>query len=662
MNAFDGDSDLSDVSAPPTPGPAATPRAASPEQSPPPTTAAAAGAAPASPQPTNTRRASRRVVHTVSASEPDSTPVKTQPPAKKASSSTKAGPSNETPTSSRRASTRDRKQPARLRSRSPSADQQAKPSPVAKSSTAAAAAAASDAGGTASSAVDTSKAKITVKLGRKPKAAVDDAATTGDSGSSRGATPQPLTAASTPGSARKVTLKRYVGTQKKLADDLRDLADDDEDDDGVVDAAPHDAHSEDDFVPDQSAAGTKGRSASGKRDRNARGRAEGRRRAVIADDEDGNDVDEAEGSKAPQRKRAKLASDVAKGGARGKGKNARAGRRTVEYSDDDDDDEDEEMVDAASDEEDLVDAAAALDSEDDFDDDDGPTRAGKGPRKGKEGGKKTGGRASGAATAAATTSKGSAMAGSKKPGPTGSATSSTSAGSKAMSAEARMRASIDAAKDKSLKSATGTAVSSTKLNPQASAFRPSVKAGPGGASTPTGAGRPGPTPSGGAAAAAGGVKRTPSTGGSGAKPAFGKSMSGWDQLFGGLSGLSSSSPKSAPTKPGAPAAGSKPSTPASATGIRPDPRLEAATAADMQRLKQQASQSYLNTDECFDLLAHADIMLAFERSVYAEDRKLAARLRPAVWKAGAAIQGKAQQVQQQQQQQQQQAQQAQQQQ
>ena len=56
--------------------------------------------------------------------------------------------------------------------------------------------------------------------------------------------------------------------------------------------------------------------------------------------------------------------------------------------------------------------------------------------------------------------------------------------------------------------------------------------------------------------------------------------------------------------------------------------------AEVQRLREEANKEHLNTDECFDLQAHADIMVAFERSMYAEDKRLANRLRPAHWKAG----------------------------
>ncbi len=65
--------------------------------------------------------------------------------------------------------------------------------------------------------------------------------------------------------------------------------------------------------------------------------------------------------------------------------------------------------------------------------------------------------------------------------------------------------------------------------------------------------------------------------------------------------------------------------------------LEAAAPEEVARLKQKAVEEHLDTDECFDLLAHADIMLAFERGLYLEDRKLAARLRPVVWRAGGVL-------------------------
>ncbi|SPO32549.1 uncharacterized protein UTRI_04293 [Ustilago trichophora] len=617
MDAFDGDSDLSDVSAPPTPGPAATPRAASSDPASAQTTTDLS-------RPTPARRTSRRGAEI--ASEP-LIPATTEHTPSKPSSSTITDPpgaaqSTDTPTSTRRASTRDRKPTAKLRSHSPPAE---KSSPSTKTSNAAP---------TSSSTAGTPKSvRRKVKLNVKGKSSID-----GESGSSRGATPQPGSASA---SGTKITIKMGV-QRKKLSEDLRDLADDDDDEqDGNAATNQEEA---DDFVPDEETKSGKDaaeQQTSGKRSRNARNKAPGRRRTVVADDEE--DEDEAEEApKAPQRKRAKL-SDSPAGGAKAKGPSTRGGRKAFDYSDDEDE-EDEEMVDAASDEDDLADAAA-LDTDEEFDHEDRQLRGNK-ARKAKstaDSAKKAGGRAS---TAAA---KLSGSAGGKKAtiaAATSSAASNANAG-KAMSAEARMRASIDAALDKSLKPSGASAAPASKLNPQASAFRPSgaAKSGPGGASTPTGAGRPGATPS--AAAAGGaGVKR-PSTGG-GSKPAFGKSMSGWDQLFGGISGLStaSASNKSTPTKP---AGASKPSTPTagagavSGTGIRPDPVLESASLADVQRLKEQAVEEHLNTDECFDLLAHADIMLAFERSVYMEDQRLALRMRPAFWKAGMALQGKQQQ-------------------
>ena len=502
---------------------------------------------------------------------------------------------------------RDRKLPAKLRSPSPRAD---KSSPAAKSAAAAS---------TSSSAADTPKTtRLKVKLKRS---SADE-----DSSSSRGVTPQPGAASA---SGTKVTIKTAGLKKTKLADDQRDLADDDDDQEDGDATQQHD----DDVAPKTGAhAATDAAEPQtyGKRDRNARSKAAGRRRPIVADDEDDEDGDEA--PKAPQRKRARL-SDSPVGGTKTKGRtSARGSKRAVDYSDDDD--SDEEMVDAASDEDDLADAAA-IDTEDEFDDDDRPSRSSK-TRKGKpaaDAPKKTGGRA--AVTAAKAPS---GAAGKKAP----TASAAPAAGTKLMSAEARMRASIDAAKDKSLKPPGVSAAASSKLNPQASAFRPnSAKSGAGGSATPTGAGRPGASST---SAGAAGAKRPANGGG---KPAFGKSMSGWDQLFGGISGLSTTpaSNKSTATKPaGATAPGGKPpaagtgAAAASGTGIRPDPVLEAASLEDVQRLKKQAVEEHLNTDECFDLLAHADIMLAFERSVYMEDRKLSARLRPAIWKAGAVLQ------------------------
>lgn len=420
-----------------------------------------------------------------------------------------------------------------------------------------------------------------------------------------------------------MTLKYGNGKKNKLASELREFGDEFGEDNLDGDA------NQDESM------GNAGQARIGKRDRSVRNRGAGRRRGVVADDED----EDGAAPMPPQRKRARLSGSPAVG-AKGTVQGARGAKKAVDYSDDDDED-DEEMVDAASDEDDLADAAAP-DTDDDFSADDGLSRkGGKAARKSNsDATKKTGARATAAAA------KSSAGTGAKKATVTGSG--STATGGKAMSAEARMRASIDAAKDKSLKPLGGSSSSgptASKLNPQASAFRPSgaIKSGAGGASTPTGTGanRLGSAAVGGGAAAAATANKRPSSGG-GAKPAFGKSMSGWDQLFGGISGLTTpTSNKPTPTKTSKP---STPSTPAGGanglpgTGIRPDPVLESASPAEVQRLKEQADQEHLNTDECFDLLAHADIMLAFERSVYLEDRKLATRLRPAFWKAGSVLQ------------------------
>lgn len=613
MDAFDGESDLSEVEAPPTPGPVATPRVASPE----PTEQAESAADDPWPPRTTLRRASRRIsgAETVAFEAPAA--IKQAP----GSTSTKAESSATTSTPARRASTRDRKPSAKLRSQSPAAD--TKSSPQAATTTAAAAAASS------SNTAETPRSKVKVNLSRKSKPSADGA-TIGDSGSSRGATPQP-------GSATKVTLK--IGTRRnKKADDVRDLVDEDvADREGNKSEPAHkdDVKSKDDFVPDRGVGDdTKSASATGKRDRSTRDKAQGRRRAVIADDEAGDMDETGEVSMAPQKKRAKLTQSGYKGETKSKaqqyGRSSKSGKNTVDYSEDSD--EDEEMVDAASDEEELLDAAG-LDSDDSFDEEDaGPTRGSKAARKSTssaaDGRKKVGGRAS-AVSNARTNKVGRAALGST------ASSSSASGGSKGMSAEARMRASIDAAVNKSIKPMTGAAsASSTKLNPQASAFRPgSVSTLKSGAAC-TGAGR--------SVATSSGAKRTASTGG---KPAFGKSMSGWDQLFGGISGLSSSSTstptKSTLAKPGVGASGSKSSTSASAsasaTGIRPDPRLESASPAEVQQIREAARQEHLNTDECFDLLAHADIMLAFERSIYLQDRKLSARLRPHNFNAGSIL-------------------------
>uniref|UniRef100_V5EZZ0 Uncharacterized protein n=1 Tax=Kalmanozyma brasiliensis (strain GHG001) TaxID=1365824 RepID=V5EZZ0_KALBG len=402
---------------------------------------------------------------------------------------------------------------------------------------------------------------------------------------SRDATPHEESATSTPASSgKKVTLK--ANGKKRSVADLRELGDESDDEEA--------AQSGDDFVPEQGPVDKK----YGKRDRQTRNKA----RATIADDEE-----EEEPVKVPQRKRAKLEDSKPDDGGKRKARSGKGARRTVDYSSD----EDEAMVDAASDEDDDLPNAAATGTDDEFEEDVGPA-AGK--KRKSDSGKK-------AAPRAGPSAKSTAGPGGKKAATSASAaTASTAGANKAMSSEARMRASIDAALDKKAPSAAPT-----KLNPQASAFRPGGALKPGapagGASTPTGAGKPTSTTS--------TVKR-PS-----GKPAFGKSMSGWDSLFGPLSGLSSptASGSAKPTPP-------KAAPPVSATGIRPDPVLEAASAADVQRLKGEAVEEHLNTDECFDLLAHADIMLAFERGLYVEDRKLASRLRPFVWRAGGVIHGK----------------------
>lgn len=393
---------------------------------------------------------------------------------------------------------------------------------------------------------DTPKTKLKVKLTVKGKDAESG------SGGSRDGTPQPAT--------RKVTLK--VG-KKKLADDLKNLGDEDADESEAV--GPVGSTKGEDM---------EGKVMNGKRDR----RAITRRRAVLAsDDEDEEDAQPT----APQRKRPRM--DDKKAASKPKS------NRKENYSDDD---SDEEMVDAAS-ESDLD--AGILDSDEEFSD----SKA-KSSRSAKP--------------ARQATKAVPAKPVAKKP---------TVASNKTMSAEARMRASIDAAKDKSLKPPGAAVAVGSRLNPQASAFRPSATGKPtGGAATPTGTG---------------GVRKVPIGGG---KPTFGKSMNSWDQLFGPLSGLNSPSNAAKPgaqaNKPSAAAA--KANAAASSTGasagIRPDPKLETASAAEVQKLKDDARKAWLSTDECFDLLAHADIMLAFERSIYVEDKRLSTRLRPAIWKAG----------------------------
>ncbi|KAF6766842.1 hypothetical protein PSEUBRA_000754 [Kalmanozyma brasiliensis GHG001] len=568
MDAFDGESDLSDVSAPPTPGAAATPRAASPGPSSPAPANDASPAPPkdASPPPsTSTRRSTRRASGPASA---ETTPAK-ELPARKASkaggSKGKAAAPTDTPPSSRRASVRGKQL-----SRSPSAEASAGVAPALarRASTRGKPQSRSPSADapTASAQSKSLKVKLT-----KPK--------------SRDATPHEESATSTPASSgKKVTLK--ANGKKRSVADLRELGDESDDEEA--------AQSGDDFVPEQGPVDKK----YGKRDRQTRNKA----RATIADDEE-----EEEPVKVPQRKRAKLEDSKPDDGGKRKARSGKGARRTVDYSSD----EDEAMVDAASDEDDDLPNAAATGTDDEFEEDVGPA-AGK--KRKSDSGKK-------AAPRAGPSAKSTAGPGGKKAATSASAaTASTAGANKAMSSEARMRASIDAALDKKAPSAAPT-----KLNPQASAFRPGGALKPGapagGASTPTGAGKPTSTTS--------TVKR-PS-----GKPAFGKSMSGWDSLFGPLSGLSSptASGSAKPTPP-------KAAPPVSATGIRPDPVLEAASAADVQRLKGEAVEEHLNTDECFDLLAHADIMLAFERGLYVEDRKLASRLRPFVWRAGGVIHGK----------------------
>ncbi|SNX86009.1 uncharacterized protein MEPE_04718 [Melanopsichium pennsylvanicum] len=615
MDAFDGDSDLSEVSPPPTPGPAAKPRAESPgaplassvvdsNLSAP---ALQSGAEP--PQPTPIRRKSRLRAGSAATPTKDEFPSSEPATVSVVEPSTSAQPI-EIPARSRRLSGRDRKPNSKYR-------QTPSPAPASaeKSSVSAAASEANTPRST--------KLKVTLKRSGLER----------ESGSSRGASPQPP-AAAIAANGTKLTIKEVAhGKGKKPNDNLRDLGDDDDDDqlDGI--AAREEA--DDEFRPDVD------KPSNGKRDRTYRS---GRRKAAIADDEDDDEdgnVDKRV-SKAPQRKRAKISNSPAIDTKSRAARSTRGARKRLDYSDADEDNGDEEMVDAASSEEEL-DEGSAVDSDDGElgDGDDGLIRGGKAAKSGKAAGsraRKFGVRASTSST------KASATAGPiKKAAGTGAGSASSAAGGKNMSAADRMRASIDAAKNKSLRPPGVASGHAAKLNPLASAFRPNAALKSGGSSTPVGAGRPGTTSTSAAAAAtaAGGAKRSQNTGG---KPAFGKSMSGWDQLFGPLSGLAPSpAAKNSPTSAGKPKSSiPSNSTGANGSGIRPDPVLESASAEEVQKLKQQAVEDHLNTDECFDLLAHADIMMAFERSVYMDDKRLAMRLRPAFWKAGTVLMHKQQ--------------------
>ncbi|PWY98280.1 hypothetical protein BCV70DRAFT_218735 [Testicularia cyperi] len=486
------------------------------------------------------------------------------------------------------------------------------------------------------------KAGLKVKLGgRRSKAADNDDSST--------ASPRAdASSSSTPARARKIVLKPSTGTptasspksepvtkrkqssrrrtpSAKLTDELKDLGDvenskddlarmfDDEEepaDDGETN------HSGDDFEPEEKS-GIKagGQRAALKRTRSTR--QDGKRSAVgsvTAPEEEEEDL-------APRRKKRSRPSTYVSDPDDGDHK---TGNPSGVVSSDD-----ESMKDVGT--EDESDEADG-NEEDDDEVVGGRRKAGaRGSKKATTkttaaGAQKKGGARSSLAGAAGTTPTGLKKAG---------AAASTGASSKTLSFADKMRASIDSAKDKTIKPPS---TSASKLNPTASAFRPGARPG---ASTP------------GAAASAGtgagtGSKRPSSQ-------AFGKSMSGWDQLFGGVSGLSASAQstpsKSTPSKTAA-AANSKSASSSSSTGgagssnasggaggpgtsgIRPDPTMETLTAEELAEARATRNREYLDTDQCFDLLAHAEIMLAFEQDIIFRDRQTARMLRPSHWRAG----------------------------
>ena len=187
--------------------------------------------------------------------------------------------------------------------------------------------------------------------------------------------------------------------------------------------------------------------------------------------------------------------------------------------------------------------------------------------------------------------------------PVSASASASGSGSKPISAPDRLRASIDAARDKSFK--TGSPVSAGPPKPKVA-----------GAVTP----RPGPKP--------------PKSHDKEAK--FGKTMTGWDQLFGSITGTATSSPSAssspAPSTGATAVAGaaSKNSTPR----IRPQPGMERLDSQALQALREAEAQRNQDTDGCFDLLAHAEIMSAFEHEMMDDDKKTAVALRPSRFRAG----------------------------
>ncbi|KAN0060776.1 hypothetical protein ACQY0O_007434 [Thecaphora frezii] len=219
--------------------------------------------------------------------------------------------------------------------------------------------------------------------------------------------------------------------------------------------------------------------------------------------------------------------------------------------------------------------------------------------------------------------------------PSSKATPTTSAADKALNAD-KLRASIDSARDKASSSSAVCSSSAkagpSKLNPHAANFTP--KAGGGGASSSTSASL---------GHASSGRKPINKAG----EVQFGKTMTGWDQLFGSLSGVSaspsssshaganagtaSSSSNNTPSSKGKP----KAAQPAQARGgIRPMPELENATQQQLAEMRRTQQRRNLNVDGCWDLLAHAEIMSAFEHDTATDDRKLASALRPVRFRAG----------------------------
>ncbi|PWN50581.1 hypothetical protein IE53DRAFT_88170 [Violaceomyces palustris] len=135
---------------------------------------------------------------------------------------------------------------------------------------------------------------------------------------------------------------------------------------------------------------------------------------------------------------------------------------------------------------------------------------------------------------------------------------------------------------------------------------------------------------------------------------FGKTMSGWDQLFGGGGG--SNSNKSTPeqrarevrSERGGKASGASNGRPTNKSGkdsghlpsagsssgnsngrtkyntasIRSAPGLESLSSQELAERRRREEESNLDTSDCFDLLAHAEIMMAFEEEMGLERRLL----------------------------------------